>query len=122
MSFVHSFGPLLGRILVAALFVWSGVSKLQHPAHFAAPIASVHIPYATAAAVAAGLLEVLGGALLVLGLRARTAAFALLVYVAVVTWLFHWPGQMVEVMKNAAIMGALLGIAAHGPGPTSVNR
>ncbi len=121
MSFVQSIAPLLGRILVASLFVWSGFGKLAHPAHAAARIAAAHIPYSTAGAVAAGLLEVLGGVALVLGLRARSFALVLLLYVLAVTWLVHWPGQMIEVLKNAAIAGALLGIMAHGPGRLSMN-
>jgi putative oxidoreductase len=121
MSFLQSFAPFVGRILIAVLFLWSGFGKLAHPAHAASRIASVHVPYATAAAVAAGLLEIVAGAALVLGLRTRGVALALLLYVVAVTWLFHWPTQMVEVMKNAAIAGGLLGIVAHGPGRLSMN-
>ncbi len=122
MTALASLGPLLGRLLVAAIFLWSGASKLSHPGRAASMIASVHLPYPTAASVAAGAVEVLGGAALVLGLRARTAALVLLAFVAWATWLFHWPAQTVEVLKNLAICGALLGIASHGPGPLSVQR
>ena len=122
MSFLQNFAPLLGRILVSAIFFWSGVGKLSHTERAAARIASVHIPWPTAAAVGAGVLELACAAALVCGLRARPAALLLCVYLVAVTWLFHWPTQMVEVLKNAAICGALLGIAAHGPGPVSVQR
>ncbi len=122
MSLLASFVPLLGRVLVAVLFLWSGAAKLSHPARAAAAIAAVHVPYPMAASLAAGALEALGGAALVLGLRARSAAVLLFLYVAAATWLFHWPAEMVHVMKNLAIMGALLGVAANGPGPLALER
>ena len=122
MSFIQSFGPIIGRILIALIFLWSGFGKLAHPSHAAMLIASVHLPYSAAAAVVAGLLEMLAGAALVLGLRTRGVAFGLLLYLVVVTWLFHWPGQTVEVMKNLAIAGGLLGLMAHGPGKFSMNQ
>lgn len=122
MSLIASFGPLVGRILIALLFVFSGWHKLAAPGRTAASLAAVHIPFATAAAVAAGALEVLGAVALVLGLRTRATALVLFLFVLAATWLFHWPGEMVQVMKNLAIMGGLLFIAGHGPGPVSVNR
>lgn len=114
--------PLVGRVLVAAIFIWSGLHKLMAPGRAAALIAAHGLPLATAGAVAAGLLEVVAGAALVLGVRSRAVAIALGAYVVLVTWLFHYPGQMVEVMKNAAIVGALLLVAANGPGSLSVDR
>jgi putative oxidoreductase len=126
--------PVLSRLCVAALFAWSGASKLSDPSLAASRIAARDLPVPTLLAVGAGLLEVLGAAALVLGFRARSASLLLVVYVIAATYLFHYvpapsgllqgllPArmEMVHAMKNLAILGGLLGIAAHGPGPLSM--
>jgi putative oxidoreductase len=128
-AFLTSIPPLLGRVLVAALFLWSGWGKLMHPAPAAARIAARHLPVARPGALLAGFLEVGLGALLLVGLKARPAAVALVGYVAVVSWLFHWDAamggdaaQMVQLAKNAAAAGGLLLIASHGAGPAALER
>ncbi len=122
MSLIASFGPFVGRVLMALLFAFSGYHKLAAPGRTAASLSAVHIPFATAAAVGAGAVEVLGAVALAIGFRARPAALVLFLYVLAATWLFHWPSEMVQVMKNLAIMGGLLVVAGHGPGPVAVNR
>jgi len=122
MSLITSFGPLVGRILIALIFAFSGWQKLAAPGRTAASLAALHIPVPTAAAVAAGALEVLGAVALAIGFRTRAAALVLFLFVLAATWLFHWPGDMTQVMKNLAIMGGLLVVAGHGPGPVSMNR
>jgi putative oxidoreductase len=121
--------PLAARLLVAALFLYSGWSKLAHPAGAAGRIVARGLPLATAGAVTAGVLEVLAGAAIVVGFRARAAALALVPYVLVVSWLFHWraavagdAAQLVQLAKNGAVVGALLLLAAHGPGSASLDR
>ena len=127
--FLAALTPLLGRLLVAALFLWSGWSKVSGPAVAAGRITGRGLPFGTAGAIAAGVLELAAGAALVIGFRTRVAALALVPYLVAVTWLFHWgpaaagdAGQLVQVLKNGAIAGALLLLAAHGPGPASLDR
>ncbi len=122
MSLIASFGPVVGRVLMALLFAFSGWHKLAAPGRTAAQLAAVHIPAPPAAAGAAGAVELLGAVAIAIGFRTRAAALVLFLFVLAATYLFHWPSDMVQVLKNLAIMGGLLVVAAHGPGPVSVNR
>ncbi len=122
-------GPLVGRLLLSGLFLYSGYSKFTAIGRTAAAIAGRGLPYATALAYAAGTLEVALAVLVAVGLRARAAALAGVAYVALVTWLFHWHpalrgdhAQLLQVLKNAGLAGGLLLLASFGPGPASIDR
>ena len=128
--FLAALGPLLGRLLVAAIFLFMGYQKLfVATGRTASSIAGRGLPFATTLAYGAGAFELLVGLLLAVGFKARFAAIATVVYLAVVTWFFHWhpaargdAGQMVQLLKNVAIAGGLLLLASHGPGPASIDR
>jgi putative oxidoreductase len=129
MNLFASVAPVVARLLVAGVFLYSGGMKLAHPGAAAARIASLGLPFASALAIAAGVLEIAAGAALVLGLKARAAAIGLFLYVVAVSWLFHWrpalggdPAQALQLVKNGAIVGALLLLATHGPGRASLDR
>lgn len=124
-------GPLLGRILIAAVFLASGYVKLTAMAGTAAYVASKGLPMPEALTIAAGALEVLAGVMLVIGWQARWAAAALLAFTAMATLVFHafWAvppeqvqGQTVHFTKNLAIIGGLLYVMSCGAGPLSVQR
>ena len=94
-------------------------------------IASVGLPLATVAAVVAIVVEVLGGAALLLGWRTKQAALILAVFTLVATVLFHnfWamPAeqafmQQLMFMKNIAVVGGLLVLASLGGGQWSLTR
>ena len=112
--FVAAAGPLLARLLLSGIFVYSGYQKLAATGRAASSIAGKGLPFASTLAQVAGVFELAVALVLVLGLKARAAALATVAYLAVVTWLFHWHpalrgdhAQMLNVLKNGAIAGRL---------------
>lgn len=127
---VGQFGPLVGRILLAQLFIVSGWGKVTGFAGTAAFMASKGMPMAEFLAVCAILVELGGAIALILGWQARWAALAILAFMIPATLIFHdfWAvdaaqaqGQMIHFMKNLCIMGATLYVMAFGAGPLSVD-
>ena len=127
---LDQYGPLAGRSALALVFILSGLNKLADPATTGAYIASRGLPLATLLAVLAGAVEVAGGLSVVLGARARWGALALAAFLVPVTIIFHNPAglvgmaaqmEMVQVLKNIAILGGLLTVASLGAGPISLD-
>lgn len=121
---------LIGRILLAALFLPAGLSKISGFAGTVGYIGSKGLPMAEVAAVIAILVEVGGGLALIAGLGTRLAALALAVFTLVATFVFHnyWAlpaeAQMVQQLmffKNIAVVGGLLTLAAWGAGGWSLD-
>ena len=122
---------LIGRVLLALMFVLSGASKLGNIGGTAGYIASGGLPFPSLLAVLVGLLELFGGLALVLGYKARWAALALGVFTLLASVLFHqfWAvpaeQQMVQqlmFMKNLAVAGGMFIVAALGAGPLSIDN
>lgn len=122
---------LLGRILLAALFLMSGFGKIAGFQGLIATIASKGFPMPEFFAGATVALELIGGALLIVGWRARWAALALAAFTLLLSFLFHnfWAMpeaekmmQQIQFLKNMAIIGGLLYIAAYGAGRISVDK
>ena len=121
---------LIGRVLLALMFVLAGFDKLTGIEGTAGYIASAGLPMATALAVIVGLLELFGGLALMVGFHARWAALALVLFTLVASLLFHnfWamPAdkafmQQLMFMKNLSVAGGLFIVAALGAGPVSVD-
>ena len=128
---VKTYGPLVGRILIALIFIISGYGKIGGFDGTVAQIASKGIPLPELAAAAAIVVELIGGILLVVGWQTRWAAAALLLFMIPTTLLFHnfWAfdaaqqmAQRIHFMKNLAIMGGILYVLAFGAGPVSVDH
>src|SRR4051794_29168012 len=121
---------LLGRVLLAYVFVPSGFAKLMGFAGTAGYIASKGIPFPEVCA-AIGIAAELGlGLLLLVGYQARWAALGLALFTLVITPVFHnyWAVPEAQVMmqklnfwKNLSIAGGLLVLSAFGPGAYSVD-
>lgn len=117
---------LLARVLMAAIFLLSGLAKLADPAGTAAYVASAGLPAPLIAAWGAALLETVGGLALIAGYRARPLALALAGFSVVAALFFHNnfadQNQMIHFMKNLAIAGGLLQLAITGPGRFALSR
>lgn len=131
MSVVEKFGPLLGRILIALLFIPAGVSKISGFAGTVGYIASKGLPLPQVAAAGTIVVEVLVGLALLIGFKARWAALILALFTLLAAFLFHnfWamPAdqqmmQSINFFKNLAIVGGLLFVAANGAGPLSLDN
>jgi putative oxidoreductase len=121
---------LAARILLAALFVPAGISKIAGFAGTVGYIGSVGLPLPIVGAVLAIVAEAGGGIALLLGLQTRVAALVLAVFTVAAGVFFHafWsvPAEQVMItqilfMKNIAIAGGLLALVAFGPGKLSLD-
>lgn len=121
---------LAGRLLIAFLFLPAGISKITGFAGTVGYISSVGLPAPTLAAIVAILIEIVGGAALVLGFYTRFAALAIAAFTLVATVVFHayWsvPAdqafvQQLMFAKNIAVIGGLLVVAAFGAGKYSLD-
>lgn len=121
---------LLARLLLAALFLPAGISKISGFAGTAGYIGSVGLPMPELGAAIAIAVEVLGGIALIIGLGTRWAALALAVFTLVASVFFHayWalPAeqqmmQQLMFMKNIGVVGGLLALAAFGAGAFSLD-
>ncbi len=121
---------LIGRILLMAIFIKSGIEKIGAFEGTVGYIASKGLPLPQVAAGVAIAVEVVAAALVVIGWKTRLAAFAVLVFTLAAAILFHnyWtlPAEkqmmdMINFWKNLAICGGLLMLIAFGPGGWSVD-
>lgn len=107
---------ILGRICLAALFVFSGVGKVSDPGGAAQFMASVGLPGSFALPV--GVFEIVAGLLLAIGFMTRLTAIVLAAFTVLTTVLFHSqitdPLQAQNALKNLAIIGGLLMVFAYG--------
>jgi putative oxidoreductase len=113
------------RVLLAALFLVSGVEKVFAPAMIQGYIASAGLPFPPLVYAITVVIEVGAGALLLVGFQTRLMAGVLAAFTVAAALIFHRalgdPNQFVHFMKNLAIAGGLLHIAAVGAGAVSLD-
>ena len=111
---------LVGRILIASIFVLSGIGKISAPDATQAYIAAMGLPAPQLGFLVAVIVELGGGVLLLVGYRTRIVALVLAAFCVVTALVFHHAlgdqNQMNHFLKNFAIAGGLLQLAAFGPG------
>ncbi len=129
---------LVGRILLAIIFIMSGFSKLTDAGSTAGMIANAGLPAATALAYLAGLFELIGGLAILVGFQTRIAAYLLAAFCVFTAFVFHSGAinvptfspeangmlsmfNQIMMMKNVTIAGGFLVLAAFGPGSISVD-
>jgi putative oxidoreductase len=114
---------LAGRLLIAALFIVSGIWHVTHFEVTAAYFARIGLPYQNVVAALNVVVEIGAGLLLAAGWRLRGVAWFLAAFVVIATALGHrfWEadpsryfGELSNFLKNLAIIGGLLAIASRG--------
>lgn len=119
------FLPAVGRVLIAAIFLLSGIGKIAAPGATVAYIASAGLPVPLLALIIAIIVEVGGGILLVLGYQTRIVTVIMAAFTLAAAFGFHNnfadQNQMINFMKNLAITGGLLQVVAFGAGSLSLD-
>ncbi|RZI75367.1 MAG: DoxX family protein [Variovorax sp.] len=121
---------LIGRILIAYLFIPAGFSKLMGFAGTVGYIGSVGLPLPQVGAVIAVVVELGLGIALLLGYKTRIVAIVMALFTVAAALFFHkyWSApdamkmmQTINFNKNIAIAGGLLAIAGFGAGRLSLD-
>jgi putative oxidoreductase len=138
MESLRDVTALVGRILLALIFVLSGLNKVMNVSGTAGYMAQTGLPGGLVyPALYLSIAVELGCGLLVMaGLKARVAAVIIFLWLIPVTLLFHVAGyfhavqqhqamvamtQQIMYLKNISMMGGLLMLAAAGPGALSID-
>lgn len=128
---LEAYAPPLGRLLMSVIFIVSGITKIMNFSGMVAYSEAHHLPAPQVMLVLALIVELVGGLMILFGFQARIAALVLFLFLIPTTLLFHnfwaYEGamremQLINFMKNLAIMGGLLILSAFGPGALSVDR
>jgi putative oxidoreductase len=116
---------LVGRILLATLFLVAGIGKLTAVAGTVSYFAKLGLPAPQAMVWLTIAVEIGGAVLLILGWKTRQAAWLLAVFTLVASFLGHpfWEdaSEMNQFLKNLAVVGGLIILASTGPGALSVD-
>lgn len=118
-------GALIGRVLLSAIFILGGFAKLTAVAGIAATLERRGFPSPQMFGYAVGVLELVGGLMVLVGIKARYVALVMFAFTAgtiVVShnfWVMEGAARAMNqthAMKNLAIMGGFLLLASFGPG------
>ena len=121
---------LLGRILLSLVFLIAGYRKLMGVAASAGYFGKLGFPMPEVLVWVAIAIELGGAILLIVGWKTRWAAWLLALFTLIATFAAHrfwevdaaqYANQMNHFLKNLAIVGGLILIAATGPGALSVD-
>ncbi len=117
--------PAIGRLLIALIFVMSGLSKIANPNQAMGYISAMGLPAPFLLYAIATVIELGGGVLLLLGFQTRLAALLLAIFCVAAALGFHHnfadQNQMIHFLKNLAMTGGLLQIVAFGAGSLSLD-
>jgi putative oxidoreductase len=123
MTTQQNLAELLGRVLIAAIFLVAGLGKISGYAATQGYMASMGVPGALLPLVIA--LEVGGAVAIIVGWQTRLVAFLLAGFSVVSALIFHGAlgdaTQFILFMKNLAMAGGFLFLVAHGAGDWSLD-
>jgi putative oxidoreductase len=115
---------LVGRILLAHIFLLAGLNKITGYSGTQGYMEAMGVPGMLLPLVI--LLEIGGALALIVGWQTRLAAYALALFSIVSALIFHSnlgdQMQMILFMKNWAMAGGLLVLAANGAGAFSLDN
>jgi putative oxidoreductase len=123
MNTQQNLADLVGRILIAAIFLLAGLNKIGGYAGTQGYMESMGVPGGLLPLVIA--VEVLGAVAIIAGWHTRLFAFLLAGFSIVSALIFHRalgdPIQFILFMKNLAMAGGFLFLVARGPGDWSLD-
>lgn len=123
MTTLNHAAHLTGRTLIAAIFLISGVGKIAGYSGTAAYMESMGVPGSLLLPTI--VLEIGGALAIIAGWWTRPVALALAAFSLIAGILFHGnfadPMQQIMLLKNVAIAGGFLFLAASGAGAWSLD-
>lgn len=120
---IDEYSHFVLRLGLAALFFYTGISKLLGLSQTAGYLGNLGFPAAMFFAVLLMIAELLGAILLLLGLWVRWASLWLLVIPLVGIFVINLPQSLwVDLFKNLAIIGGLLSLSFSGAGAISLEE
>jgi len=124
-----TWAPFVARLIIGAAFVFAATMKIPGSESFAMEVgmtAAAGVPFAYLAVILAGILEAGAGLAIIFGYHTRIAAFLLVLFVALVTVLFHWNfSDMMTIgafITHLEIIAGLLYISVYGAKSVAVKR
>ena len=120
---LQNLAMLLGRVMLAAMFFWTGYGRLMSLTSIHNYVADWSVPGALKPVLVAW--EIGGGLLVLVGFHTRKAAISLAVFCVLSAFLVHLHDddfvQLIDFMKNMALTGGFLYVAACGAGIYSLD-
>jgi putative oxidoreductase len=132
LKLVQGIVTLIGRMSVATVFLMSAVgNKIPNFSNVAGYMASEDVPFSKVMLAGAIVFLIAGSLSIIVGFKARIGAVLLLVFLVLATYFFHdfWTledaqakqDQMIQFMKNLALMGTMVFLMANGSGRMSLD-
>ncbi|MBM3329945.1 MAG: DoxX family protein [Calditrichaeota bacterium] len=127
MPVLNNLIPLLARLILTPIFLRSGYNKIVKWDETARNMIEHRMPLVEPFFLPGAIfLELAGGLALLLGLKGRWGAAALIVFLIPTTLIFHNflddPRQIGQFLKNLGLLAGLLMFLAHDTGNWSLDR
>jgi putative oxidoreductase len=124
---------LLGRLIFGGFFIYNGINHLKQRKNLAQYAGSKNVPYPDLAVTGTGIMMLLGGSSIILGVKPKAGAAAIIGFLAGVSPIMHsfWRmedptqrmNEMTNFTKNLALLGAALALmGVEEPWPASATR